>query len=776
MGQAQACRTAGVLTVCADHNRAELMIYEERIEEIDLQRYWLVLKRRWLPASVVFVLTVLAALSAASSQKPLFEAKSKLLLRDDRTAELTGVAQELGNLESLKGTSDPLATQAEIIFSLPILEDTIRTLDLRNAEGELIAPGSLASELSVDPLGDTDLITISYRSGNPELSAAVVNQIMKSYIAANVSSQRSEVKAAREFLEDELPRAQAEAENLSEALKLFNEGNGVIALTEEAGATVGAIASVDNQISQTQVSLVEAETQADQIARRLGMTSQQARNLATINQSPAVQEALTQLQTIRSDLATALTRYTPRHPTVRELQRREQALIEVLRSRVTEVSRGSSAMGLLGMSDIDQELAQQLVQAELRRESAYNQLVTLVATRDAYQRQGEIFPRLKQTQTELRQRRDAAQTSLENLRLRLQEIQLAENRNIGSARIVEQAVPPASAKVEGKTKYLLAGGVVGAFLGIATAFFLDLIDRTLKTVKDGEKIFGYVLLGVIPRFEIPKESELVEAAAEEDGLPSRRIVTLESLYPILSGAYQMLQANLRFISSDKKLKSLVMTSSISGEGRSEVCANLAAAVAQTNRRVLLVDADMRSPSQHHLWNLVNAVGLSHVLVGEGSLEEALQPVSDNLTVLPAGVVPPNPMALLDSERMAALIELFGESFDYVIFDTPSLAGAADAAVLGNLADGVLMVMRPRHVTYDRALAAKSLLARSGATVLGMIANGVDSKNDFGEYSYDARELTDLASRTARIAKGRLEGDQETAQMATTNGRSNGRGF
>lgn len=736
-------------------------MYEERIEEIDLQRYWLVLRRRWLPASVVFTLTVLAALMASSSQKAMYEATSKLLLREDQTAALTGVAQELGDLESVKVTSDPLATQSEIIFSLPILGDTVRALDLRDEEGELIKPSALAGDLSVKPLGETDLIEISYRSGNPDLSAAVANQIMTSYIDANVSSQRAEVMAARRFLEEELPRARKEAEALSEALKQFNENNGIIALPEEAGATVSTIASIDNQINQTQIGLVAAETQAAQIAGQLGMTSAQARSLATINQSPAVQTALADLQTARTNLATALTRYTLRHPTVRELQRQEAALIDVLRSRVGEVSGGSSALGLLGMSDIDQGLAQQLVQAELTRDSAYNQLATLVAARDAYQQQGEVFPRLEQAQNELRQRRNAAQASLENLQLRLQEIQLAENRNVGSARIVERAIPPESATVEGKMKYLLAGGVVGAFLGVATAFFLDLIDRTLKTVKDGEKIFGYTLLGVIPRFEMSREMEMLEGMAEEDGLPSRRIVTLESVYPILSGAYQMLQANLRFISSDKKLKAVVMTSSVAGEGKSEVCANLAAAVAQTNRRVLLVDADMRSPNQHHLWNLINSVGLSHVLVGEGSLQKALQPVSDYLTVLPAGVVPPNPMALLDSERMANLIELFREEFDYIIFDTPSLSGSADAAVLGNLTDGLLMVMRPRHVAYDRALAAKSLLTRSGARVLGMIANGVDSKNDFGEYSYDASELTDLASHTARIAKGRLEEEQSS---------------
>ncbi len=731
------------------------MIYEERIEEIDLQRYWLVLKRRWRPAAAVFALTVLAAFGAAASQTPMWVATARLLLRNAQTSELTGVAQELGDLNSLRLTSDPLATQAEIIFSLPILEATISALSLRDAEGELVTPDDLAEGLVVEPLDETDLIAISYYSGSAELSAAVVNQIMASYVEANVNAQRSEVIAAREFLEEELPRAQQEANSLSKALKLFNEGNGIVSLPEEAGAAVNAIAAIDEQINQIQINLAEADSHTSQLSSQLGMSSREARGLATLTETPAVQSALAQLQDTRSELGTALTRYTPRHPSVRSLQRQEQAAIDVLQSRVAEVVGPQASAGLLGMSNIDRNLADQLVQAELNRASSYDQLATLVATRDAYRRQGEEFPSLRQTQAELVQRRDAAEATLESLRLRLQEVSLAEKQIVGSARVVERAVPPKSATVEGKVKYLLAGAVVGAFLGIATAFFLDLIDRSLKTVKDGEKIFGYVLLGVIPQFELSKEP-MLEAMAEEGGLPSPRIVTQTSAYPLLSGAYQMLQANLRFISSDKKLKALVMTSSVAGEGKSEVCANLAAAVAQTNRRVLLVDADMRSPNQHHLWNLINLVGLSHVLVGEGSLQKALQPVTANLTVLTAGVVPPNPMALLDSERMATLIKLFREEFDYVIFDTPSLSGTADAAVLGNLADGVLMVMRPRHVPYDRALAAKTLLARSGAPVLGMIANGVDSKNDFGEYAYDARELTDMASRTALGAEDKIE--------------------
>lgn len=735
------------------------MGYEERIEEIDLKRYWLVLKRRWKPASAVFLASAVAAISAAMLQKPLFEASSKVLLQNDNTAGLTGLNNELGSLEALTSTSDPLATQAEIIFSRPVLEETIQTLALKDDEGEPIKPSDLAENLKVEPIENTDMIRVAYRSGQPALSAAVVNQIIRSYIAANASSRRGEIVAAREFLEEALPRARRESEQIGEELRNFREVHGIVVLSSEAEATVAAISNLEGEISAAQVDLVEAESRAQELSVQLGMGAQEALRLAAVNQSPAVQSAQEQLQTVRADLAIALTKYTSEHPTVRALQRQVASMNQLLRNRVEAVA-GSPDSSLATMSGIDERLAEELVQAEIDRSSIADQLATLISTRDAYKASSAAYPGLEKTQTALEQQQAAAQSNLETLQERFQEIRLAENRLIGTAQVIEQAAIPEEPTVEGQLKYLLAGCVVGAFLGVATAFFLDLIDRSIKTVKEGEKVFDYVVLGVIPRFTLNKDDTpdwmLPAYASEEDGSVSRRVIMLQNTYPILASSYQMLQANLRFISSDRKLTSLVMTSSVAGEGKSEVSANLAACIAQTNRRVLLVDTDMRSPSQHYLWNALNVVGLSHVLVGEGRLEQALQPVGENLTLLPAGVTPPNPMALLDSERMAKLIELFKEQFDYVIFDTPSLTGCADAAVLGSLADGVLMVMRPRQVTFDRAIAAKALLARSGVNVLGLVANGVDSKNDFGEYSYDASELTDSAKHTALTAKGRLE--------------------
>lgn len=273
-----------------------------------------------------------------------------------------------------------------------------------------------------------------------------------------------------------------------------------------------------------------------------------------------------------------------------------------------------------------------------------------------------------------------------------------------------------------------AGGIfVGALLGVAGAFLVDVVDKSIKTVKEAQDVFGYTFLGLIPKFDSGSVEQTIEGA-------SPRVVVGTLPRSVIHEAYQMLQANLKFI-SHKKVRTIVITSSVPGEGKSEVSANLAAVIAQAGKRVLLVDGDMRNPSQHHLWGVMNLTGLSNVIVGQDGIRSCIQSVTPNLSVLTAGVMPPNPQALLDSESMSALIQALSQHYDYIIFDTPPLAGTADAAVLGKMADGVLVVVRPGVADLKSALAAKTLLMRSEANVLGMVANGVNIKHEPDGYFY-----------------------------------------
>ncbi len=689
---------------------------------------------------------VAAATALTLAEDPAYQASGQLLLQVDRSASLTGgVGQDLSDFDTV-GKTDPLKTQAALLRSPVILEEVVEELNIRDDNGDLVSPGSIARGLNVNNLGSSDVLVVTYQSGNPALTVDIVNQVMQTYIEKNVLTNRAAAVAAREFLEKELPVAQTEAEEAAEEIRQFKAQNQVVALEQEVSTTLTTIAALTNEINQIQARLAELESRSSELQRQLDMSPQQAATASTLSQAPGIQQVLTDLQTAQTELASQQALYTNSHPVIENLQRQVDSLNTLLQERVAQVLGQTLAVpaASLQMVSLQQGLTSELLAVEIERLSLLPRIDSLVDTRSRFQQRANAFPVLEKRQRSLERKFEAATDIYESLQTRLQEISISENQSIGTAQIIEAASSPTTVSSDSK-KLLVAGAGAGIFLGIAVAFFLDLIDRTVKTVRDAEALFGYTLLGVIPKSDIDSEELpiLNDLSLQKSNQQiSPRIVTFDASSTSSSfvyGAYQMLQANLKFMSSDKKNRAIAITSSVPKEGKSEVSANLAAALAQNGDRVLLVDADMRSPSQHHLWGLVNSVGLSHVLVGEGKLDEAIQTISQNLFVLTAGVIPPNPLALIDSERMKSLVQDFLGQYEYVVFDTPPLTGIADAAVLGTAVDGVLLVARTRFVDSASATAAKSLLARSGANVLGLVANGVDTKDEpQSVYAYYSR--------------------------------------
>ncbi|NMG07241.1 polysaccharide biosynthesis tyrosine autokinase [Brasilonema sp. UFV-L1] len=710
-------------------------------EEVEIQKYWLVLKRRW--PIVVGVLLASVGLSSflVFLQKPEYQASGMLLFKSDRTSSLTKVGEKIGDLESLMREGNPLETQAVILRSEPILKEVIDTLGLKDKKGNALEPDLL--KVKVEPIVGTDVLKVSYTSGNPELAASVVNQVMKSYIEKNIQFNQTQVLAAGKFLEKQLPQARLELNQAAEGLREFKTRNKIIELPEEASAAVQNLAQIDNEINQTRAALADMIAREEKMRTQLNLAGEQAVEITSISQIPGVQEVLSELQKVQTKLANEKVRYTSEHPAITELKDKEVTLNALLQQRIEQVLGPSGmqqvlnnqqkvAPGKLQIGKIKENLANEYAIIQTQRQGLQNKIQALSNIQAAYRQRLETMPKLEKKQGDLERRLSIAQKNYENLVTRLQEIKVAKEQTVGNAKEIQPAQVPKKPSPSKVTFLLLGGSVfVGLLLGTAAAFFVDLVDRTLKTVKEAEKFFGYTLLGLIPKFGSNKTSPSVNLISEK---VSGRVIVATSPRSVIHEAYQMLQANLKFI-SHKKVRTIVVTSSVPGEGKSEVSANLAAVLAQAERRVLLIDADMRKPSQHHLWGLINSVGLSNVIVGQDDFSQAVQTVTKHLSVLTAGVQPPNPLALIDSDRMASLIETFSDRYDYIVFDTPPLVGTADAAVLGKMADGVLLVVRPGVVDSSSATAAKSLLERSEAKVLGMIANAVNVKHEPDNYFY-----------------------------------------
>lgn len=723
------------------------MEYKEYPEDIDLQKYWLILKRHWLQGAVVWGTIVAVATSIALSQKPTYEAAGKLRFKKQNTtsALVTQTGEKIGQLDALNSKDTPLDTEAEVLKSSPIVNQTIADLKLKNAKGEPLTYDSFLKKLKVGTVRGTDVLGITYESTDREEAVNVVNKLIEIYIKTNILSNRSEAAAAGRFINDQLPKVEATVHQADAELRIFKQRNNIANLEEETKAAVAAIDTLDKQIATNQAEIEKFTGRATELQKKMGMTSEEALARNSLNQSVAVQQVFEKLKQVEDQLAIERTRFWEEHPTIISLKSKQAALKSILEERTKQVIGDQTQISYQSLQKGDKQqggklqetLTESLVSSEAERKALINQLSSLIRSRSAYKERLNLLPQLEQTQRELQRKLDIAQSNYELLLKNRGQVQLAENQNVGNAQIVSPAVAPKSAASSSKKVILIAGIVVGSLLYVVTTFIVELTDPSIKTTKELRNIFRYTLLGMIPA---SKKKVKLGGQKTVQAVPERQVRNLPT--SIISEAYRMLQANLKFLSPDRQLKVIVVTSSVPKEGKSTVSTNVAVALAQLGSRVLLIDADLHHPQQHHIWELTNEVGLSEVIVGQADLKKAVKEVIPNLDVLPSGVIPPNSLALLGSKRMNSLIEDFSKTYDLVIVDTSPLLLVADALTLSKMSDGILLVARPGVTDSASAKAAKEALDQSSQNVLGLVINGVIVENEPDSYFHHAKAYSD----------------------------------
>ncbi|MBW4454665.1 MAG: polysaccharide biosynthesis tyrosine autokinase [Nostoc indistinguendum CM1-VF10] len=704
--------------------------HQDDQDAINFQQYWLIVKRRWLLIAIIigsiFGITSLVTFS----QKPIYEAEGKLLFnKQNGVSSLTGVSEQLGQLSGVTNLSNPLETEAEIIRSNPIAQKAIAELQLKDKLGEPLEIDDFLRNLKIKTVRGTDILQLSYRSTSPEEATTIINRLMSAYLQSNVRANRSEATAAREFLNKQLPLVEVKVIEAEAAQRRFKEKYQIVSLEEEAIEGVKRLNELSSQTTQLRAQLVDVRTRSGALQNQLALNTRQAMALSTLSQSKAVQQVLSEYQKVQDELAVERSRFTDDHPIITSLLNKEQALKEQLEGRVTQTLGSSQPVPEqdLQIGELKQALTANLVQVEVERLGLENQVGVLMKAFMLYQARLRILPKLQQQQLQVQRRLQVAQTTYEQMLKRLQEVQVLENQNVGNARIVSEALLPKKPVSPRILLNLALGGFLGFFLAIGAALLLEAGDKSVKTAEEAQHLLEYPLLGIIPVFDQKDRLARGESITE---LP-----VVDNPYSSVNAAFEMLQINLGFTFSDKELKVIVISSSVMNEGKSFVAANLAVATAQMGRRVLLIDADMRRPRQHEIWKQPNLMGLSNVLVGQATLAETAKEAVINVELLTAGTMPPNPAALLDSQRMNALLKQAAQNYDCIIIDTPPLSILADASIIGKMADGMLLVARPGVVNSAAAKATKGLLEYSRVPMLGMVVNGVVTDNNDYNYYY-----------------------------------------
>ena len=720
---------------------------------LGIEQYWQIVRRRWLPGSVVFFSVLTLGFVATSLKQNVYEAEAKLKFKGSTiSSSLTEVSKALNAFAPIAQQGNPIDTEAEVLQSVPLIKKTINDpdLQLKNGDGEKLSVPAFRSKLKVGSISETDILKVSYLSNDPEQAAKVVNTLMKNYLENNLVVNKAEAVSAREFLEEQLPKVEKSLRETEAAIRNLKESNQFVAPDEDTRTSIEGLRSLQAEIAKAEGEMANAASQADYIREKLGLTAEQAVVLTTVSQAPEVQETISKLQNAESELAIAQARFTPNSPNVIELQERISSLKKLLSEQTVAIG-GEEAQDIIKnikTGEIQEQLTTELIGLEAANFGLRRQIESLSEIEQDRRNKIDKVPQLEQKLSQLNRRLNSYESNYKILSQQLQTVRIAESQDPGNVRVISNAVVP-NEPISSRSVGYLASSSLALLAAAGAIYLLEISDKSIKSIEEAKQLYGYAWLGVIPSIDKITTLRLSESGADPS-IP--KIVVRDYPSLPLSESYRMLQSNIKFLNSTSPTESIVITSSTAQEGKSTVAANLAASMAKVGNKVLLVDTNLHHPVQHRIWNVDNQSGLSSVIADQSDPRTSVAEVMPNLDLLTSGAMTPSPAALLDSQRMRMLMDYWTEQYDFVIFDTPSLDFTADALIMGRVADGVLLVVRPGSEERSQATFTKEILEQSGLNMLGIVFNDVATQFDSRPHYHSAINEERIMPQLVRLSE------------------------
>ena len=700
--------------------------------DIDLGAYFLKIKRRWKTVSAIFFLTLGAAGLLSTKLTTKYEATGKLLFKSSSLASLTGVAEDSSKLTNLLDRSNPLHNEREQIVTSSVLQKTVEKLDLKNEEGEFINPNSLRGQLNVELLGGTDVIQVGYVDPNPKFAASIVNTLMSVYVEEQIRGNQSEPAIARKFINQQIPALKARVEQAESELAKFRTDNKIVDLQQEKQTTIEKIANLKRQIAFVGSRYQGIKAQTITLQKQIGLSLEKAIAADQLGSTPIVASILDSMTLTENQLIREKRRFKEGHPNIVSLQEKKANLNRQLQQLINQtLGQGVQvSSGLIRNNPYKQTNLEKFIELKIQELSLQRQNLALDQAQQIALKRAQAIPELDNKEQELLLEFKIADKNYKNFLDSLQEVELAVKQNTSNVEIVEPAIVPMQGS-SSRMKLLALGFIGGLFLSNAAVLFLEVGDRSLKTISEIRKKLPYTILGIVPLNNDKTANQGVLVEQEPDSY--------------ISEIYRMIQTNLTARNYQFPPKVILVTSSVPGEGKSTVTANLAAAISQLGNRVLLIDGDLRRPTQHRMWNRKDCQGIREVIQGETELVDAVTKPMHNLKLLASGEVVSNPLAILDSPDMNQLIAKSRRGYDLVLIDAPPLPVTADILTLNKLVDGVLFVSRPGVIEHESAELAQEILETIQDKILGMVVNGVNA-TEFDRYTHYSTKMKKHSQR------------------------------
>lgn len=742
--------------------------------DINLREYWRILKKRKFIIIITAIILGLFSTIFAIFQAPTPLYTSVCSIKFEKETTLEGLYTR--TLSWSEG--DDIETQISIINGFSVLLEVAKAMGLipSKSTGEdtavITVVEQIKGKVNVEREGYTNILNISVTDPDPAFAQKMANQLAYTYKRLHAEQQGKRTIDAIKYIDDQLASVRDKLKLSEENFNRYSQANQLISIDMQSENLLLRKKEINDEIRQQNENKDDFKAISARVEKFIQDPSSSEVNFYSSRATPQYQASNDSLIELLLKRDSLLENYTSKHPQVIAI---DQKIIETARKTLALLKQQIAAANRK-IADLENETREV--------DSKTNLLMEKKLEYDRLKREVDSFRNM---------------TAL--LEQKNQEALITQAEKPDEVVIVKPALLPAIPINPPKTMATGAMGIIiGIVLGLVFAFIVETFDTSLGAIEDVEATLGAKVLGVIPHAEykdiIASLKDKIPREMDESIL--KKMINLASHFApktMIAESFRALRTNIHFSEGDKNIKTIAITSTSPQEGKTMVSANLSISLAQSGLKTLLVGSDLRKPMLGQVFGLEETPGLtdiifgdypwSHtvktitdiIIMGKISLDDVMiTPGMDNLNIITSGTIPPNPAELIESDRMVTFIEEAKKQYDIIIFDTTPVLSAADAAILGQKMDGVLIVYRVGAVSKGLLKRTASQLQQVKCNIIGIILNGMkpDISPDFPDYKYykyysyygkDENKERSTRGLKSFLPFGRKAGDRKSSIMS-----------
>lgn len=715
---------------------------EDDEREIDLLEYAkVVLKRKWVAISFLGACVFFAGVYSFKAT-PIYKATSTMMIEEE-SSKILSIEGELGYRQQVADLRF-YNTQLKLLKSYSLIERVVEKIDLahhpvfydpekksqKNEENEPVldplfgVTNAVLGGIEVTPVRETKLVEVSYTSSDPSLAADVVNTLSEEFIEFYIEKRSETTQQASKFLGEQITDLRNDLAVKEAELQKYGEEKGLFFLSDQESTAVNTFADLNAALTNARIDRIKAESTYRELMD-LDIDS-----LPQFIENMVIQNLKTEYTNIKNDYEEKSKIYKPDYPEMVQLKAR----LDSMRSELEdEISRAVEAARTQYRSAVNEENS---TQRELDRQR--NNVTQMNSDAILY---------------------NSIKIEVENMRKLLNSLVERQKETLVSARldgvktstltIIDRAKLPRHPISPKKKLNLILAFLVGLFGGVGLCFVLDYLDNTVKGPDDLDKLVDLPSLGMVPflspealkkggrhgyyrsRYSGQDDEELTE----EEIAKIKDIELINYVMPrfSISEDYRTVRTSIMLSYADTPPKTIAFTSSLPREGKTTTVVNMAVAFAQLEKNVLIVDADLRWPRLHRVFNTKNTNGISSYLTGRAEIADVIHKTTvDGISLIPSGPIPPNPSELLNSRKMKTMLQGLEKGFDIILIDTPPVLAVIDPVVVASISDAVVLVVQSGKTKDKPLVSAVEALRKSKARIIGAVFNSVQMQKA-GQY-------------------------------------------